>query len=323
MEWMGDPSVGSWLVDRIDSFFGASMHGVVPRGYEAYARVFHPATVRSLPGGAVPTAREWERMPAAEQQRLIDLFEDRATTWSDVAAAFATSLHPLAQWQSLVRTPAGEDWRTRLSPDGREFTSPDEGQLTSGVLAAVAGHLASHTSTPDAGVAALWDGWGGLTGHLGHAPSRVFFEIGGERRHEEMLGRSIHDPLNTAFRTPTWQDGILSREISEGPRLELPGRSHVLFSASVREFADPAWVLRAPWRDLPAEEHGFPPSALSPSILWPEDRAWTLVTEVDFDSTVIAGSTALIAAICADGRLEALPIPADADLAWDADTVNR
>ncbi|MFK4760940.1 hypothetical protein ACI3KS_08410 [Microbacterium sp. ZW T5_45] len=323
MEWMGDPSVGSWLVDRIDSFFGASMHGVVPRGYEAYARVFHPASVRSLPGGAVPTAHEWERMPAAEQQRLIDLFEEHPATWADVAAAFRTSLHPLAQWQSLVRTPAGEDWRTRLSPDGREFTSPDEGQLPAGLLAVVSGHLAAHTRTPDAGIAALWDGWGGLTGGLGHAPNTLSFGLGGDPHHEAMLGRSIHDPLNTAFRKPTWQEGILSREISEGPRLELPDRAHVLFAAAPREFADPGWVLRAPWRDLPAEAHGFAPSALSPSILWPEDRAWTLVTEVDFDSTVVAGTAALIAELCADDRLEALPIPADADLGWDADTINR
>ncbi|WP_244632259.1 hypothetical protein [Microbacterium sp. Se63.02b] len=48
-----------------------------------------------------------------------------------------------------------------------------------------------------------------------------------------------------------------------------------------------------------------------------------MVSEVDFDSTIVAGSAALIDAICADQRLEAFAIPEGADLTWDADTVNR
>jgi hypothetical protein len=232
-------------------------------------------------------------------------------------------MHPLAQWQSIVRTPPGDDWNTRISPDGREFTAPEEGHLEPELLAAVAEHLVVHTATPDAGVAALWEGWGDLLGHLGHGPSRLFFEVGGDAAHQQLLERSIHDPLNNGFRTPTWQEGILSREISEAPRLELPDRGYVLFSASAREFAAPGWVLTAPWRDLPAEERGFPPQAHSPGILWPDDHAWVLVSEIDFDSTVVAGSAELIAALCADDRIEALPIPADASLAWDADEVNR
>lgn len=320
MEWIADPATGAWLAERLDGGLAESMHAVVPRGYEAYARVFHPASVQPLPGRAAPSASEWERMPAADRQRLL---EGEPATWAEIAAVFGTSFHPLAQWQSLVRTPVGEDWRTRPTPDGREVLGPDEGQLEPAVLAAVARHLVDHTTTPDAGVAALWEGWGDLVGHLGHAPSRSLLAISDDPAHQEMLGRSIHDPLNNAFRKPTWQEGILSREISEGPRLRLPGRDHVLFTASARDLADTDWALRAPWRDLPAEQHGFPPSAYSPSILWPDDRAWVLVSEIDFDSTIIAGSTALIAAICADERIEALPIPADADLTWDADPVNR
>ena len=138
-----------------------------------------------------------------------------------------------------------------------------------------------------------------------------------------MLDRSARDPFNNVFRKPTWQEGIISKEISEGPRFELPGRGHVLFSAAPRAFADPEWVLHVPWRDLPAEERGFPSAAQSPSLLWPEDHAWVLVSEVDFDSTIVAGSPALIEALCADEHLEALPLPEGADLTWDADAVNR
>ncbi|MBO9625130.1 MAG: hypothetical protein J7484_01995 [Microbacterium sp.] len=323
MEWIADVSAGAWLRERLDESLGDGMHCVVPRGYAAYARVFHPASVRWLPDRPVPTPQEWERMPPAEQHRLLDASLQRPATWREVASSFGTVLHPLAQWQHLVRTPPGEDWNVRISPDGREFTGPEEGRLEPELLSALAGHLAAHTTTPDSGVAALWEGWGGLLGHLGRGPSRVFFEIDEDPTHRQLIDRSIHDPFNDVFRKATWQEGILSREISEAPRLELPGRGYVLFSASARDLADADWVLRVPWRDLPAEEHGFPPSAHSPAILWPEDRAWTLVSEIDFDSTVIGGSPELVAALCADERIEALPLDAEASLTWDADEVNR
>jgi hypothetical protein len=97
----------------------------------------------------------------------------------------------------------------------------------------------------------------------------------------------------------------------------------VLFTGGVAELTSPDWVLAAPWRDREAETHGFDPSAHSPSLVWPADRAWVLVSEVDWDSTVVAGSAALVADLCADPALEAVPLPADAALTEDVDTVNR
>jgi len=322
MEWIADPSPGGWLRERLDEGY-ATMHGVVPRGFPAYARVFHPAYVRSLPDRAVPTPREYERMSDAESAALHGAYIDETTTWAETAAAFGTQLHPLAQWQRLVRTPVDGDWRTRNAPDGREFTSPEEGSMPPELLAAVARHLVAHTATPDAGFAALWEGRGGLLGHFGQTPSRAFLMFGDEPGHEQMLERSIHNPFEDAFRKPSWQPGILSEEISKGARLELPGRDHVLFSAPPRAFADPAWVLDAPWRDVEAEEHGFPPSAQHPSLIWPEDRAWVLISEIDYDSTIVAGSADLIRSICDDPAIEALPVTENADLTWDADEVNR
>lgn len=319
---MSDPSAGAWLRERLDADY-ETMHGVVPRGFPAYARIFHPAIARSLPGRTIPTADELVRMPEPEQRALMAEFVDEPVSWAQTAAAFGTVLHPLAQWQRIVRTPPDGDWRTRIAPDGREFTAPMEGELDPNLLATIAAHLVDHTQTPDAGFAALWEGRGGLLGFFGVTPSRSFLTFTDDPNHQAMLERSAHDPFNNVFRRPTWQEGILSREISEGPRLDLPGRDHVLFSAPPRAFADPEWVLHVPWRDLPAEEHGFPPSAQSPSILWPEDRAWVMVSEVDFDSTIVAGSSALIEALCADEQLEALPLPEGAALTWDADAVNR
>ncbi|GAA5145422.1 hypothetical protein GCM10025768_02630 [Microbacterium pseudoresistens] len=324
MHWTSDPEqAGGWLRERLRDDLGGDMHSVVPRGFEAYARVFHPPAVRSLPDRPVPTMDEWMRLPGAEQQRLMDLFDDRATTWAATAEAFGTTMHPLAQWARIVRTPPGEDWNTRIAPDGREFTSPAEGQLEPSLLAAVTAHLVAHTSSPDGGFAAVWEGWGGLVGALGEGNGRTFLEFTDEPAHEKVLRESLLDRFNNPFRKPTWHPGILDDDVSRGARLSLPAREHVLFAAAPAVFADPDWILAAPWRDREAEAHGFPPSAQHPSLIWPADQAWVLVSEIDFDSTIIAGSAALVRALCADQRIEALPIREGSDLHWDADEINR
>ncbi|MGO2519127.1 MAG: hypothetical protein ACTH8F_03305 [Microbacterium sp.] len=321
MQWISDVSVGDWLRDRVEDDW--SIHHFVPRGYEAYARIFHPARVRSLPDRTMPELDEWMGMPQAEQSRLMELFTEDETTWAATAEAFGTTMHALAQWQRLVKTPTDADWNTRIAPDGREFTSPDEGGMPTSTLAAIAAQLVPHTTTPDAGFVAVWEGWGGLVGALGEGTARAWIEATDNPAHEHVLKQSFRDRFNNPFRKAKWQPGILSDEISKGTRLSLPDRDHVLFSAAPAAFADQDWVLDAPWRDRPAEEHGSEPWAQHPSILWPADRAWVMVSEIDYDSTIVAGSRALIQAICADAALEALPISEGADLNWDADTVNR
>ena len=304
-----------------------SMHAVVPRGFEAYARIFHPARMRSVPGRMVPTNAELRAMSEDEKARVRAGLRDADVTWADAAAAFGTTMHPLAQWNRIVRTPPGEDWHHRRAPDGREFHAPIEGDLPPGPLAHAAEHLAAHTTTPDDGIAGVWEGWGGLLGGYG-STAHVFLSAVDEddpaaSAHAAMLANSGWDPFNNPYQKAVWQDGILPREVSDGARLELPQRNHVLFTAPPSAFADPSWVRFAPWRDRAAEDRGLTPIAQHPSLLWPADRAWVMVSEIDFDSTIVAGSAALVAELCADERIEALPIPEGAKLHADADEVNR
>lgn len=326
MEWTADVSAGDWLRERIDDPWTWTMHDVVPRGFEAYARVFHPASVTELPGERLPSVEEWNASDPDETARLMDRMVDRRLTWGEAAGIFGTVFHPLAQWAALTR--ATNTGNTIATSDGRWVDPPLEGELASDLLAALASILAQHTTTPDDGIVALWEGHGALLGHMGAGPSRAFFQMGDPAdpvlaHHNQMLGTSVKDAWNNVFRKESWQEGILPREVSESPRLELPGRGHVLFRGGVSELARPDWFLDVPWRDRPAEEHGFEPSALSPSIVWPDDRAWVLVTEADFDSTVIGGSRELIAALIAASGLEALEIPEGAALTSDSDEVNR
>lgn len=331
MEWTADVAAGDWIRQRLDDGPGwaGTMHGVVPRGFEAYARIFHPAS-RDRPVGLA-----WPPLPYARHEREWSAFlearpeiDDERVSWAETARSFGTTMHVLAQWQGIVGARHGEGEDGPRDAAGWRYADPQPGLLEADLVAAVAETLAAHTSTPDEGFVAVWDGWGGVVGGMGYGPSRVLYASSDgsgspDPRHEEFLGHAARDTLNDVFRKPTWQPGILSDEISRGARLGLPNRDHVLFRGGASELADPAWVLRAPWRDTAPVGQGFAPRAESPSLVWPDDHAWVLVTEVDYDSTIVTGSPELVRELCADPRLEALPIREGADLGWSADEVNR
>lgn len=334
MEWTADVAAGDWFRQRIDDPWRGTMHDVVPRGFEAYARIFHPVERDRPVGQPWPPlpygahAREWESF-----QRDAPEIDAERVTWEEAARQFGTTMHALAQWHHLVerfQAVPGEDGPRDAA--GWRYLQPAQGQLAPDLLAAVAALLAAHTTTPDEGFVAVWEGWGGLVGHLGYGPSRALLTLSAsddtprdevEARHRDFLERSARDQLNNAFRKPTWQPGILSDEISRGQRFELPARSHILFRGGVAELARGDWQQRVPWQDEAMAGAGFASTAESPSLIWPDDRAWVLVSEVDYDSTIVGGSHQLVRALCADPRLEALPVREGADLTWDADEVNR
>jgi len=64
------------------------------------------------------------------------------------------------------------------------------------------------------------------------------------------------------------------------------------------------------------------PAWQSPNLLWPADRAWFLASEIDFNSTLVAGDTDLIADILACPALELWPVRPHDSLGSDGDTVN-
>jgi hypothetical protein len=60
----------------------------------------------------------------------------------------------------------------------------------------------------------------------------------------------------------------------------------------------------------------------SPNIFWPADRAWCVASEIDFDSTLVAGSEELINALLDDPVLDAWRVRPTDSLAYDADVIN-
>lgn len=91
------------------------------------------------------------------------------------------------------------------------------------------------------------------------------------------------------------------------PTFHLPHRDYFLFagpvSAATQSFGDQRWYRSA-------------------NLWWPDDRAWCVATEVDFDTTYVGGSEACIAALLATENLEVLPAEVSHGITAGGDQVN-
>lgn len=328
--WVPDLDRGEWL-RTMEAEECGSILSVVPAGYEAYARVFHPVE-RDRPR----KTRTWQGLDQATYfHGVCDIeasLETQRVTWATAAASFGTTMHPEAQYPRLVRREYGEDEGV-IAADGWRYSPPSEGCLDAASLAAASAVLARHSSTPASGIAAIWEGWGGLVTSAGVVgfeiesadglPARYTDEHDVHRSGPSIRGglaaaarqaiartRAMIRTLPGLAREPEPGSGLLAREIAAGPRFDLhgsTGRRYVLFEAGANDFADADWPDRAPWVDEVMW-------AQSPSILWPDDHAWVLATEIDFDSTLVAGTTALVRELQQTPGLEVMPIRTDADL---------
>lgn len=308
-----DLSRGDWL-RTMDTDSWSGVMSTVPPGFAAYARVFHfVERERPSPG---KTWQDYKR--AASIEELETLLTRERTTWAQTARSFGTTMHAAAQFHRLVRrTPYDTDELD--APDGWHYSAPEEGNLREDALTTLAKVLAQHTTTPDAGIAAIWEGWGGLLDSQSSVTLTATF--GGEpsaQAHESAITSGAQDspmPLGQSSNG----SGILPPEIAAGPRFSLfedIGINYILFQVGVSDLVDPTWPKRAPW----AGKDQF--WIQSPSILWPDDHTWTLATDIDSDSTLVAGSVELINELLGTPGIEALSISPHADLSWAGDTVN-
>jgi len=218
----------------------------------------------------------------------IELGQGRLVRWADVAAATQRAVHPLAQFWRLTGRASVHDRGSSAWDHGE----PRIGELQSDALRALLDVLAAH-SADSAGtecIAALWEGWG-------------WVERGGS---VAVLSSSSETPTRP-LPTPV----ALGPEVLDAPRLNLPGRSYLLFRGPLSAVPSLGHQVTEEW---------FVPQ--SPNLLWPVDRSWCVATEIDFDSTLVGGSARLIEAVLADPRLEALPVRPDDSLQYDADIVN-
>jgi hypothetical protein len=61
----------------------------------------------------------------------------------------------------------------------------------------------------------------------------------------------------------------------------------------------------------------------SPSLWWPDDRAWCVATDVEMQETYLGASAACVNRLLTDERLEIMRVTADQDITWESDGINR
>jgi hypothetical protein len=125
----------------------------------------------------------------------------------------------------------------------------------------------------------------------------------------------------------------LSADEARQAQLELPlGRDHLVLRGPLRAVeqiraVDPpsaAWIVAAE----PGGVEPSPPGAEdpwwreAPNLIWPADRSWLVVSEVDFDTTLVGGTRGLIDALVAAPDLEVYEVEPDTSLAAFADKLN-
>jgi hypothetical protein len=260
LEPVTDMSVGAWIAPRLGPF-GGWVSSVVPREFEAYARVLHPVDL----AGRVPPD---------------DL--TAVTTWAAVCRATGRTPHALMQWLSVSRPGGDRAWL------GGE---PRQGELQPEALGRLLRVLGRFTDPARPCFHALWEGYGWVNGQ---GVSRLAWDENGVRA----------DPPPVV--------PAVSAEVRAGPRLRHPHRGYLLFRGDLSAALDMGYRPFPDW---------FVPQ--SPNILWPEDRLWCVATEIDFDSTLVGGSAALVGAILADPDLETWPVDPDDNLSHNGDAINE
>jgi hypothetical protein len=253
-----DLSPSAWILPRLlpSVLIGAKgtpVASVVPGGFEAYARIFHPAD-RS--GGRLPQV-----------------------TWRDVTEWSGRVYHPTMQWgQISIPIAPTADVPPFVGP-------PRRGHLSSELCSALYGFLSAWSSgwsfsTVTNCWLGIWEGWG-----------------------------SLHYPVSMSFFSEPETDlGLneLAERIDRIPKFSHPHRRYLLARSPI----DSVFKLDQ-W-----------PLGITPSLAWSEDRAWFVGTEIDFDSTIVAGTTECITVLLSSSKFEALRVEPTDRLDSAADAIN-
>ncbi len=254
MRPLDDHSAALWVKQRLLPFNredGLRVGNVVPQGFEAYARVFHPAS------RYITDRQKW--VPAR---------------WAEIASWTGRIAHPAMQFHAILGHPENH----AIKPQWGSL--PDEGTLDANQIDVMVDVLAKYKSVQDVCFFCIWEGWG---------------EFGA--------------PESFAYLSPTGSGGHLDdgsedsllRLLKKAKRLEIGSFDYILSTGPIDAF-------------LGVGE--------SPSLWWPQDRAWCVGTDIDMTSTFVGGTAECIASLVNHPDLEALPIDIETRIDVYGDTIN-
>lgn len=208
--------------------------------------------------------------------------DGRQATWREVALEKDRQVHPLVQWHALI----GASDPERISSRYWQGVSPEVGMLPRKLFQSLCLSLLEWTPDSSACFFGVWEGWS--TGVSVSGP-----KDGG--RPPQLIADAAEESENARAVTE-----------SDAKRLELPHRSYVVLRGALESFA------KSPRRL----------GAIVPNLIWPTDRSWFVATEIDFDSTLVAGSREMTAAIMASDKFETWEVSPRDSLTYRSDRIN-
>ena len=209
-----------------------------------------------------------------------------------------------ADWFAAALKPWGED-RIRLwsfLPDTFEayarFPNHVEHEVEADIdearLRELARVLAAYTETPDSCFVAAWVGWGSWGPGSNAVLTAVRRPPRRRRRRFIFKGTKLWREMRAGARASL----EAQRRLNALPQLRTESREYFLFTSKVG--------------DVPSFAIGDFPQ--TPSIWWPDDRAWCVATEVDGYDSYVGGSRACVDAVLGSELLRATPISPDAPI---------
>jgi hypothetical protein len=157
----------SWIESRLHSF-AVDVGSIIPDGFAAYARVFHPP---------------YRRTPEGNETRV---------RWRDIAAANHRTLAAEMQLMDISSCPSN------VSASGEVLWNekPNIGDLPREIAARLAAILPAHTRSPDCCWFAVWEGFADLRAPIRGAP---MFSV--PERNLFLLDGILDDVLTTLSET--------------------------------------------------------------------------------------------------------------------------
>jgi hypothetical protein len=211
--------------------------------------------------------------------------EGNEVTWAEVARRLGTRAHREMQWHAIVGSYDPFNFTDSRWSGG----NPRTGELVKDKLDQLCLILARHTATPESAFFGMSTIMSGVAEEWPDAPqleqpAREWVVLKGPLAAVDQIAISSRHGSSFGFGFAVYSDG--RREVVSGD--EMPER----FSREV------------------------------PNLIWPEDRAWFVASEVDLDSTLVGGSRALIDALLAAADLEVWEVDGEVSLQSDADKLN-
>jgi hypothetical protein len=163
-------AAATWITNGLQGF-ATSVVSIVPAGFPAYARIYHPAW-RTIKGTRTPVR------------------------WSEVAKANHRVAHRLMQWPSIMGNYSLNQSQAPPASSRTSFEDPSVGSLPPEVARPLWHVLASHTTTAATCWFAVWEGFGCFPAEVQSSPS---FEIPGRKLH---LFRASIEAIEASFCGP-------------------------------------------------------------------------------------------------------------------------